>query len=75
MVLKEKPKFTALQNIQNLFANLPVVTHEKHRIKLDDIAATNEKEEEKDTGHLFKQLMASINPFSTFIVEECCQQG
>lgn len=37
LIFEEKPKFTALQNIQNLFQDYPVITHEKHRIKLDVI--------------------------------------
>eukprot|EP00347_Sterkiella_histriomuscorum_P004157 403361538 len=70
-----RPKFTALQNVQNLFQNLPVVTHEKHRIKMQAIADMEEGENQEQSGQLFKQLMASINPFSKFIIEENLQQG
>jgi multidrug efflux pump subunit AcrB len=53
--LESKPKFTALQNIEKLFKDKPVVTHEKHRIRLEDIAKINYEEEEKSNpGHLFK---------------------
>jgi len=34
---------------------------------MDEIA---DMEPEKNQGDLFKQLMASINPFSKFIIEE-----
>ncbi|CDW82539.1 UNKNOWN [Stylonychia lemnae] len=72
IVSQVRPKFTALQNIQNLFQNLPVVTHDKHRIKMQEIA---DMEEEKEQGELFKQLTQSINPFSKYILEENIQQG
>ncbi len=72
IITTQKPRFTALQNIQNMFNNLPVVTHEKHRIKMEDIA---EMPPEENKGDLFKQLMASINPFSKFVIEECKQPG
>jgi hypothetical protein len=50
-----RPKFTALQNIQNLFQDKPVVIHEKHRIRMEEIAEMNiEEEEKRDPGHLFK---------------------
>jgi hypothetical protein len=55
-----------------MFNNLPVVTHEKHRIKMEDIA---EMPPEENKGDLFKQLMASINPFSKYVIEECKQPG
>jgi hypothetical protein len=38
LIQEAKPKFTALQNIERLFKDKPVVTHEKHRIRLEDIA-------------------------------------
>ena len=39
---------------------------------MDEIAQLDiEEEEKKDPGHLFKQLMASINPFSSFVLDEC----
>ncbi len=72
IITTQKPRFTALQNIQNMFNNLPVVTHEKHRIKMEDIA---EMSPEENKGDLFKQLMASINPFSKYVIEECKQPG
>jgi len=41
------------------------VTHEKHRVKLEEI------QKQKDDGpELFKQLMASINPFSKYFLDE-----
>ena len=41
---------------------------------MEDIANIEEEEEEKkDPGHLFKQLMASINPFATYVLDECRQ--
>jgi hypothetical protein len=43
------------------------VTLEKHRIKMEEIADLP-KEESK--GDLFKQVMASINPFSKYVIEE-----
>lgn len=72
IITTSKPRFTALQNIQNMFTNLPVVTHEKHRIKMEHIA---EMQPEQNQGDLFKQLMASINPFSKYVIDECQQQG
>ena len=57
-----------------MFANYPVVTHEKHRIRMEDIAEIDTKSESTDPtqkGGLFKQLMASINPFSKYILDEC----
>lgn len=33
-----------------------------------------EEEERKSPGHLFRQLMSSINPFSSYVLNEC-QQG
>lgn len=49
-----------------------MVAHEKHRIRLEEIAQMETKEEEKkDPGHLFKQLMASINPFASYVLDEC----
>lgn len=47
--------------------NYPVVTHEKHRIKLEDIQKTRYDD---SRGELFKYLMSSINPFSKYILEE-----
>jgi hypothetical protein len=39
---------------------------------MDEIAAIDTSAEEKQNpGHLFKQLMASINPFGSFVLEEC----
>jgi hypothetical protein len=53
--LESRPKYTALQNIQNLFNDKPVVIYEKHRIRMDEIANMDTTdEEEKDPGHLFK---------------------
>ena len=70
-----RPKFSALQNIQSLFADKPVVSHEKHRIRMDEIAEMETIEEEKkDPGFLFKQLMASINPFASYVIDECKQE-
>jgi hypothetical protein len=62
-----------LQNIERLFKDKPVVTNEKHRIKLEDIASMRgtEEEEKANPGTLFKQLMASINPFASYVIEEC----
>jgi len=49
-----------------------VVSHEKHRIRLEDIANWNVQEEEKqDPGFLVKQLMACINPFASYVLTEC----
>lgn len=75
VVLEAKPKFTALQNIEKLFKDKPVVTHEKHRIRLEDIAHTKYEEEKTNPGHLFKQLMASINPFASYVIEEAQQRA
>ena len=48
------------------------MSHEKHRIKLEDIANWDVRDEEKkDPGFLFKQLMASINPFASYVLQEC----
>jgi hypothetical protein len=30
-----------------------------------------DEEEKANPGHLFKQLMASINPFASYVIEEC----
>lgn len=69
---ESKPRFTALQNIEKLFKDKPVVSNEKHRIRLEDIANWNVQEEEKqDPGFLVKQLMACINPFASYVVTEC----
>ena len=39
---------------------------------MEDIAMINTDEEEKlNPGHLFKQLMASINPFASYVLDEC----
>lgn len=39
---------------------------------MEEIAEMNiEEEEKRDPGHLFKQLMASINPFASYVLEEC----
>jgi hypothetical protein len=39
---------------------------------MDYIAEMNTVEEEKqDPGYLFKQLMASINPFGSYVIDEC----
>lgn len=35
--IQPRPKFTALQNVQNLFSFLPMVAHERHRIKMQEI--------------------------------------
>lgn len=43
---------------------------------MDEIAEMDAQEEEKkDPGYLFKQLMASINPFASFVIDECKQHG
>lgn len=47
MVHEARPKFSALQNIQNMFNDKPVVIHEKHRIRMDEIAKMDNTEEEK----------------------------
>lgn len=74
MIQETRPKFTALQNVQALFADKPVVIHEKHRIRMEEIAQMNTDEEEKrEPGYLFRQLMSSINPFAQYVLEECKQ--
>jgi hypothetical protein len=76
LIVEARPKFSALQNVQALFADKPVVTHEKHRIRMEEIASMNFDEEEKqDPGYLFKQLMTSINPFAQYVIEECKQEA
>ena len=34
-----------------------------------------EEEEKQQPGQLFKQLMASINPFASYVLEECKLDG
>lgn len=83
MIQEQKPKFTALQNIQNLFQDKPVVAHDKHRIRMDEIAEicsrnnghSFDEEEKQQPGQLFKQLMASINPFASYVLDECRLDG
>lgn len=33
------------------------------------------EEEQKQPGHLFKQLMASINPFASYVLQECQERA
>jgi len=66
-----------------LFQDKPVVTHDKHRIRMDEIAEICtrnggkpfDEEEKQQPGQLFKQLMASINPFASYVLEECKGDG
>ena len=42
---------------------------------MDEIGEMDSVEEEKrEPGYLFKQLMASINPFSSYVIDECQQK-
>ena len=60
-----------------------MVTHDKHRIRMDEIAEICtrnggkpfDEEEKQQPGQLFKQLMASINPFASYVLEECKGDG
>lgn len=33
------------------------------------------EEEKSHPGHLFKQLMASINPFASYVLQECQERA
>lgn len=78
LIEPEKPRFTAVESLQNLFNNYPVVTHETHRVKLDKIgefaiASDTDKpgeEKGKPASELFVRLMSSINPFAQFVIQE-----
>ena len=62
------PKTSALKNLEEMFADYPVVTSETSTLKLDVIGELEENDElVEGLNHqqqLFSRLMTSINPFS-----------
>ena len=76
-MLKEvfQPKTSALQNLQEMFEEFPVVTNESLKLKMETIGKKEIDGEDLIDGisgkqHLFGQLLTSINPFAQFIVRE-----
>ena len=71
------PKTSALNNLEEMFADYPVVTSESSILKLDVIGEMQESDRDDEllnfNQQLFSQLMTSVNPFSQFIVIELVQ--
>ena len=69
-----KKKTTALNNLQAMFEEYPVVQGESQKLKMDVIADIKETETKEDElnchQQLFSRLLTSINPFAQFVLQE-----
>ena len=74
-----------MENLQNMFTNFPVITHETHRVKMGKIAefdiemapppeGEEDKEKKAHPRELFIALMSSINPFAKFVIQEISEE-
>lgn len=70
-----QPKTSALQNLEAMFEEFPVITTESLKLKMDVFNRLEEPERADERGlssqqALFSRVLTSINPFAQFLVQE-----
>ncbi len=73
-----QPKTSAIKNLQDMFAEYPVVTNESLKLKMETIGQIPINQESADDSvtsldakqQVFSRLLTSINPFAQFVIRE-----
>lgn len=78
-----QPKTSAIKNLQDLFADYPVVTNESLKLKMETIGQIPIDQESSvdpvtsldSKQQVFSRLLTSINPFAQFVIREMVLNG